>query len=374
MHEVDPAIQATIQECLPAHLPGSPTVVAVDPVRRPESNHPGVWVARTDDGTRVVVKHQIFAPLTRGEPHDLLRAEERVCRMLSDTGCPVARVYGVDPTHSLVFSEWCGKLTLDDVCQESDEASVRAWGKQVVEGFCGTQGVLRDRTPDLADVSFPECDRQGLLEIWSQTVLGIGSQVGELVSWLNPGTSSRTTARVEMLWNELVEALADAPSLLGPTDYNARNIVINTSTQEARFIEFAKLGWDWPERRLVQYTASMGSGRGDGGFRSALDQNQAAAYGSLADWSGGDPETAARRLDAHHVVFHVLAGLRLQRALLHPAEENNRQVLAAWRNPQRRARELSALLGQPLSSDSLVTELRTLLGGSGSGGPDATCA
>ena len=321
-----------------------------------------MWVARTEDGVQVVAKHQIFAPLTRGEPYDLLRVEERVCRMLRDACCPVPRVYGVDPAHSLVFSEWCGELTLDDVCQESSVSGRKVWGARVVEGFCAIQAALRDTTPVLARHAFPGCDREGLLETWRETVGGIGSQVGDLVGCLNPGTTSRTLDQVETLWEEIVGALADGPCSLGPTDYNARNIVVDDETEAVWFIELAKLGWDWPERRVVQYTASMGAGRPDGGFRSALDPDGVARYVSLVTGSDNASAGISGRLDAHHLVFHVLAGLRLLQALLDPSEEAHAQLLRAWHNPPGRLRELHSLLAQPLSGDPVVNELRSLAG------------
>ncbi len=369
MPETDSAIHAAIKAAIPDVLPRSPGVVSIEPVRRPEANHPGVWVVTTDGGLRVVAKHQIFAPLTRGEPYDLLEVEDCVGRMLRDVGCPVPHVYGVDSAHSLIFSQWCGEATLDDVCQESDESERKVWGTRAVEGFCTIQRVLGDRTPKLASRVFPGCDREGLLESWNETVQGLGRQVGDLVVCLNPGASPQTLGRVETLWRGLVDTLADAPSILGPTDYNARNIVVGRVTDDVRFIELAKLGWDWPERRLVQYTVSMGSGRPDGGFRSALDRDGVARYASLAAWSDEEPGVARRRLDAHHFVFHALAGLRLRQALLDPAEESRARLLGAWRDPPRRLRELYSLLARPLSDDPVVNELRFLAEGPDPDGP-----
>jgi hypothetical protein len=146
--------------------------------------------------------------------------------------------------------------------------------------------------------------------------------------------------------------------VLGATDYNARNIVIDPEKNTLRFIEFSKLGSDWPERRLVQYTTGLGARLPDGGFHSLLNRRRVERYASLAaEYRATDPECIAHALDGHHLVFHLLTACMLKDAHLDPSQ--NVRLLEVWQSPERRFEQLRSILASPLSGNPLTTELRT---------------
>lgn len=357
MPESPDPLHAAIKRAVPALLPGRPAVVRILPVSRSGGLHPDVWDVTARDGTRLVAKHQAFAPLTRGQPHDLLDVEQTVCGLLRDAGCPVPRVYGVDPDVSLIFFGWCGDRTLDDCVQDTHPAPRSRLAERVLRGFADIRLVLQANAPNLAPRAFPGCDPDGLLEAWRSATGGLPENLPVLVERLT-GSPPPHPARARRLLAELLHRLGRVPPELGPTDYNARNIVLDAPPETPRFIEFAKLGWDWPERRLVQYTTSLGAGRTDGGFYSLLSPRTrvVGTQASVACW--GVEAGADVRLDGHHFVFHLLAARMLLAA--RESSPEGRRLRDAWRNPESRLRQLRALLALPLSADPRLAELRAL--------------
>ena len=361
MEERSESLIDAIVRAVPALLSGAPAVLRVDPVARGEGHHPGVWRIIAEDGSKLVVKHQMFAPFTQGKPYDLLDVEETVCGLLHADGCPVPRVYGVRADCHLIFFEWCGDCTLDDLCQESEGPVRAACAGRAVDGFAAIQSALCAHTPALSHRVFPGCDPAGLLETWGETIGGVEGALPDLAAHLNASLSPRALVRLRRLLPDLLRRLGQAPPLLGPTDYNARNIVIHPDTGDLRFIEFSKLGWDWPERRLMQYATSLGAGRPDGAFRCLLDRHAAARYAArAAEYQEASPEGIARRLDGHHLIFHLLAGRMLLAALSGPSGGRSAHLLRIWRNPAVRLRQLLHALSTSLSDDPLTCELRSL--------------
>ena len=163
-------------------------------------------------------------------------------------------------------------------------------------------------------------------------------------------------ARCRSLLEEILQRLAGRRPVLGTTDYNARNIVVDPPAGRLSFIEFAKIGWDWTERRLVQYSASMGAGRPDGSFTSLLDRDAVRQYASGAR----DPGDRALALDGHHIVFHLNAADLLLEALESRCNGRHAGLLQAWRRPRRRLEQIAGALTAALSDVSLTTEFRAL--------------
>ncbi len=332
---------AAIHRAVPTLLTGRPAVARINPV----SNHPGVWRVIAQDGCKLIAKHQMFGPLTRGKPYDLLEVEETAIRLLRTAECPVPKVYGVDTAQSLIFTEWCGDHTLDDICQNADPSTRSFYAQRTIEGFSAIQTTLHEHSSALSRRTFPGCDPAGLRASWQQATATLHTHL--------PALATRTAARANQLLSDLLNTLGAAPPLLGPTDYNARNIVINPEAQTLHFIEFSKLGWDWPERRLVQYTTALGAGRPDGGFHTLLSKHTTARYAARTP----DPQQTARLLDGHHLVFHLLAASLLQNA--HSTSSHNLPLRQAWQNPKARLHQLRFILASPLSENPLTTELRT---------------
>ena len=148
--------------------------------------------------------------------------------------------------------------------------------------------------------------------------------------------------------------LAARPAALGSVDYNARNAVVEPGGTRVYFLEFAKIGWDWTERRLTQYTSSMGSGRQDGRMCSLLDAPAARLYAEASGHSDG-----ARALD-YHRIFFLLNSAALLCATL-DGEPHVQALRQHWKRPHARLRQCATMLAQGLSTDPSATEFRSRL-------------
>lgn len=295
-----------------------------------------VWQVTLADGRLLVAKHQLWGFLTQGQPYDLLAVETEVLELLGRAGCPVPQVLGCDPQAQFIFFEHCGSRTLE-------EAHHPAYLPQVIEGLHHIEQVLRHHQERLLPRVMPQAQPSCLQQAWAQAA----SRALEGLEWLarQCGASPAVLAPARQVLQQACAFLGSRPPSLGTTDYNPRNIVVDPGRGQVRFIEFAKLGWDWTERRLVQYTNTVKSG-----FRSLLDQDQVARYAGQTDSEG------ARALEYHHLVFCLNAAALLGQVLDAPAE--HAALLRAWAPLSPRLGQLAHCLRVPLSADPWATAIR----------------
>ena len=261
-------------------------LIRVNPIPAPGGLHPAVQRLTFADGVRVIAKQYLFYPQTAGHPYDLLDTESDVTRTLAEAGCPVAHVLATDPETGVVFLEDLAARTLDDVAQQGGPSTRARVADRAIEAFGRLQSAFVKNEDHLKERVAPGTEPESVIRNFLKAF-------SELPSPL-PGPKLLA----------LAESIADRPLVLGPTDYNARNILI-AENESPHFIDLAKVGYDWPERRLVQYVTSLGAGTPGGRVTSLLDPLSATRYGPATEST-----TAIRDLDAHHVLFHTLALLR----------------------------------------------------------------
>ena len=224
-----------------------------------------------------VAKYHPFAPLTRGKPYDVLQVEREVLNALTEAGCRVPRLIALDERAFFAFYEWVGNETLDDWAQrETTDRPERI--DNLLATQCAIDAALAVGGDRWASRVAPGGDTEALTDRW-------GSACRRAV-WGAEALLARTRQRplrghirdsIERIGGELA---LRAP-VLGSSDYNARNIVISPQG-EAFFLRVSKLSWDWTERRLVQYTTSMGSGRGSGRYTAFARAASGASIRGLA--------------------------------------------------------------------------------------------
>jgi hypothetical protein len=251
--------------------------------------------------------------------------------------------------------EWCGECTLDDRLQIAPPSESRIQTQKVVEGFVEICKKLNSHSKRLSGRSFPGCGVQDTRTAWR----GLKGRIhlDRFAAHYKLRMDEADRFRYGTLLDLLIDSMESAHLHLGPTDYNARNVLLNSATETVCFIEFSKLGWDWPERRLVQYTTGLGARQEGGTFRNALDTQICVEYGEISsDWQEEEPSTITRRLDAHHFMFHLLAADRLMHAL---ASGANPGLLEVWSEPIDRLEDLRKLLATNLSDNQQVCEFRS---------------
>ena len=313
----------------------------------------GVWRLDLDGGRRVVAKRQPFAGLARGRADDLLAVEQRVLSLLRERNCPVPRVLGADPSAHLIFFEHVGDETLDDAARSSGPERRQLLRERLVSGFLQLEQAFADCQGELEPHVSPAASRDRLPAVLDQVRKGARNGLHGLLR--RCGRASGPALReLEERLDELCSRLAgEEGESLGSTDYNARNVVVGGSGAVS-FIEFAKIGWDWPERRLVQYATGLGAGA-EGGFAGLLDRAAARQY---ARWAPADRTRRMFALDGHHLLFHLNAAAMLCGALDRPGHEPHRGLLKAWQQPELRLRQLCAAVAAPLAGDTMTTGFR----------------
>ena len=332
--------EAYLRAQVPQILAGHPAVRAIAPLADQ------VWRVETDDGRKIVVKHQLFGRLTQGTAYDLLEVERDVLGFLRAAECPVPAVLGIDQEAHCIFLQWVGDRTLDDAIQDGEQATTI----QAIRGLCAIERACAQRADQLAPRVVPSANRAALATAWDEAGTRAHAGIEQLCSRLQQPLDTGMQPLLEAMhgW------LAARPAALGSVDYNACNAVVEPGGTRVYFLEFAKIGWDWTERRLTQYTSSMGSGRQDGRMCSLLDAPAARLYAEASGHSDG-----ARALDYHRIFFLLNSAALLCAA---PDGEPHAQALRQhWKRPLARLRQCAAMLAQGLSTDPSATEFRSRL-------------
>ena len=332
--------KAYLRAQVPLMLADHPAVRAIAPLADQ------VWRVETDDGRKVVVKHQLFGWLTQGTAYDLLEVERDVLGFLRAAECPVPAVLGIDQEAHCIFLQWVGDRTLDDAIQDGDQATTT----QAIRGLCAIERACAQRADQLAPRVVPSANRAALATAWDEAGTRALAGIEQLCSRLQRSLDAGMRPLIDAMhgW------LAARPAALGSADYNARNAVVEPGGTRVYFLEFAKIGWDWTERRLTQYTSSMGSGRQDGRMRALLDAPAARLYAEVSGRSDG-----ARALDYHRIFFLLNSAALLCAAL--DGEPHALALRQHWKRPYARLRQCAAMLAQGLGTDPSAAEFRSRL-------------
>ena len=324
-----------------AYLQEACSLESAAPLKQLVSLDEDVWLVERADGATLVAKHQPFGMLTQGQAYDLLSVEQEVLALLNAAACPVPRVLGVDRATQFIFFSYCGPQTLDDVVYQQGVSARLGYLPQIIDGLKSIEAVCLDQVVDLQRLVAPALSKKELDAAWHQC----GKRAHQGLAALAANAKLTTDAEARLgRWLELVLAwLGSRQPVLGCSDYRAANLVIEPTSRTLSFIEFAKIGWDWTERRLVQYTSTTGAGRRQGGFRSLLDA--AAVRYAVLDLD------KARALDYHYRVYWLNVAALLGQALQQPADA---LLVKAWSASAHRWRQLMRLLARVLADDPLA--------------------
>ncbi|MDA0709752.1 MAG: hypothetical protein O3B73_06025 [bacterium] len=332
-----------IEMLWPALVPDHPVLVGLAPVS--ESRFHTVWKAVTADGRVFAVKHHLFAALPRGKPYDLIATDVRVTALLRAAGVSVPEVMAANAGDGLTVYRWSGEETLDDHCQQPDAMPV---ADKVLDLLVGLASTFERHKADLATRVAPGGRPDEVLASFADLTEPIGAFLPDLIHQL---TGVRPPDAPEH-WDAILGIIHAAPLALGPTDYNARNIVLSDALKPS-VLECAKIGYDWPERRIIQYTTSPGAHLPNGRMIGLLSPAHA---GLWAEQSAAFRSESAGQIlahyDRHHFIFHVLAACQALRGE-HP------NVGGPWQNNRARLTDIAAALSTPFSNCAHTDALRS---------------
>ncbi len=296
-----------------------------------------------------------------------LQIETAVLSVLHENGCQVPQlIWRSDDQHALLI-EWCGELTLDALAQ-SEEKSIQHLTpllNTILRELCNIETCFTTHAAQFAPYIFCFDAHTTLRNSLEQ-----GKKVVGYLSHLSSSPMSSTqTETLANAWHVLANRLQNAPMTLGSLDNNARNIVIRDEAS-AFFIDFASIGWNWQEMRLVQLLNSIGaflvSPSGNANFVSLLDR---ALVNTYAEWVSTHRETCpsaevAARVDGHHLLFYLSVIHQLLRATVQPEATENRMLLDAWGDAQARYQSaLTHIMHTRLSDDVSTNQIREIITG-----------
>ncbi len=290
--------------------------------------------------------------------------EAGVLSILHHNGCKVPQViWGSAELHALLL-EWRGEQTLDAVAQsdEKPDDGLKSLLQKILHELCNIESCFALHAESFAPYVFGFDTHANLKDLLERGVKVIGylSHLGE-----KPMSSTHADALIER-WNALAVRLQLAPTALGGLDNNARNIVIADETPT--FIDFASIGWNWQEMRLVQLFNSIGAflstPRENANFVSLLDRELVNTY---AEWVCAhretcSPEEIAARVDAHHLLFYLSAVDQLLQALAQPEASESEMLLDAWGDTRSRFQSaLTHIIDTDLSDDPDIAKIREMI-------------
>ena len=319
-------------------------------------------VCRLEFGTEsyLLKQHDITTPVVDAG-YTPLQIETAVLSLLHENGCQVPRVIWCSEHQHALLLEWCGDFTLDALAQRSEKLLQHPTQllPTILRELCKIETCFTTHAAQFAPYVFPfnaQTTLRDLLERGKKVV-------GYLSHLSDTPMSSAQTETLTNAWHAFANRLQNAPLTLGNLDNNARNIVIRDAAPF--FIDFASIGWNWQEMRLVQLLNSIGaflaSPSGNANFVSLLDRELVNTY---AEWVSTHRETCppaeiAARVDSHHLLFYLSVIHQLLRATAQPETTESRMLLDAWGDAQARYQSaLTHITHTRLSDDVSTNQIR----------------
>lgn len=351
-------------EPIAAHFEADPESVRLGPIQHGTRLRHNVCYLNVDTSKYLLKQHDIKTAVVDSgyTPCDI---ETEVLSILHRNGCKVPQVVWSSAELHALLLEWCGEQTLDAVAQgaENPPTDIKPLLEKILREFCKIESCFALRAERFAPYVFPFNAHENLKNLLERGVKVIGylSHLGE-----KPMASAQADTLIEK-WNALAVRLQLAPTALGGLDNNARNIVV--AGESPVFIDFASIGWNWQEIRLVQLFNSIGAflstENESANFVSLLDADLVNTY---AEWVCTHRETSsaaevAARVDAHHLLFYLSVIHQLIQAVAQPEVTESRMLFDAWGDARPRFRcALTQIIEADLSDDAETREIRAMIG------------
>ncbi|MBI1923020.1 hypothetical protein HYR99_02095 [Candidatus Poribacteria bacterium] len=344
-----------------AHLQTVPEQVQITPIRHGTLERNNVW-GLTVSGKRYILKQHLIAHPIGESAFTPFQVESAVLSTLHQESCRVPQIFWKSEADWCLLLEWCGEKTLDDQAQETPTTGLKEITRNVVQEFCRLENGFANQIQAIKPYIYP-MDYPAFLRDTMQALLARGRKTMGYLGWLRgqPMPPDQQTA-IDAVWEHLSDCLHRAGTTFGSLDYNGRNVVVDGD--KPTFIDFASVGWDWQERRLVQSLNSLGANRLVGNFVCLLDGEIVREYASQVVTSGGgnSEEEIAARVDYHNLLFYLSIVYRLLQATAQPERLENRLLLKAWGDAKVRLRRaIDLLVDSHLSDDPYANQIRELI-------------
>ncbi len=350
-------MQQHLLNLIASHFRIHPTDIVVDKILHGNIEKRNVCSLNIRGNRYVLKQHEITVPVTESG-FTPLQIEKFTLSTLHDAGCPVPNlIWDSEKDHALLL-EWRGERTLDSLAQSNSVASILPELHTTIKELCRIESVFTASIdlfrPYVFSFDVKET-LQGLLDRGRKTV----SYFQQLCK---TSRNSSQIACLDSAWTSLCNHLFEAPLTLDSLDYQARNIVFDVGLPS--FIDYASIGWDWQERRLVQYFNSLGAYQEGANFISLLNRELVETY---AEWVVQHRENCsvsdvAARVDGHHLLFYLSIVHRILSATARPEVQENQVLEQAWGSLHSRyQRAISLIINTNLSDDNDINQIREII-------------
>lgn len=273
-------------------------------------------------------------------------------------GCRVPQIVWESEKHKTLLLNWCGDETLDSFVQNRSDRDIMPVLHAALIELCKIESSIVKNSIQFKPYIFQFNLKRNLHHLLEQGRRTIG-YLGHL-SETTPTTTQ--TVRLDDAWNSMTNRLLSAPPTLGGLDYQAHNIVIDN--QLPYFIDFGSIGWDWQERRFVQYFNSIGAYQEGSNFISLLNRELVDTYAEFVSENRENFSIidVSIWVDGHHLLFYLSIIHRILQAVAKPEQHDSKILVEAWGNMQLRfKRAISLILDSRLSDDIHINTIRDMV-------------
>ncbi|MYC75945.1 hypothetical protein F4X10_09295 [Candidatus Poribacteria bacterium] len=340
-------------EQLAGHFKTEVDALKPEPIQHGSQQKHNVCRLKFGSVSYLLKQHDITTPVVNSG-YTPCQIESTVLSILHRNGCRVPKIIWRSEDFHALLLEWCGESTLDAMAQSSPAATLKPILRTAVMELCRVETIFAENRELLTPYAF-----RYDLDI---TLRGLLEQGRRTLDYLCGSMRSSETVHLDTAWAALSNRLRTAPPTFDSLDYQSRNIVISDETPF--LIDFSSVGWDWQERRLIQFFNSIGANQEGANFVSLLDRELVATY---AAWVTSHRETCssveiAARVDSHHLLFYLAVIHQILRAVAHPETSESRTLLKAWGDAKTRYQSaLRQVIHTDLSDDVYITQIRGMV-------------
>ena len=340
-------------EQIAAHFKTAVDTLKLEPIQHGSQQKHNVCRLKLGAVNYLLKQHDITTPVVK-TGYTPCEIESTVLTILHRNGCRVPKIIWKSEDFHALLLEWCGAVTLDAMAQSRHIPDLNGILHTTLMELCRVETVFAKNVELLTPYAF-HFD----LDITLQQLLEQGRKT---LGYLCDTLTASQTAHLDAAWTALSHRLRAAPPTVDSLDYQSRNIVISDETPF--LIDFSSVGWDWQERRLVQFFNSIGANQKDANFVSLLNRDLVATY---AAWVTTHRETCspteiAARIDSHHLLFYLSVIHQLLRTVAQPEAAESKMLRKAWGDPKMRYQSaLMQLINTDLSDDVYTTQIREMI-------------
>lgn len=360
---------------LAEHFNINPKEITFEKVLHGRREKQNVHKIRVKNELYLLKRHEVGRAAT-DFGHTPFRIETHTLSMLNKGGCNVPQIVWLSEQQNAFLLSWCGDETLDTIAQKKSDANristdwetqSAGWETQplrqrILKELCKIEGFFAKNATYFKPYLFQHNLEQNLRHLLKQGRKTLGYLQHLRKTAPTNSKNLAQDAQLDAAWKSIADQLLDAKPTLGALDYQAHNIVIDN--QQPYFIDFASIGWDWQERRLVQYFNSIGAYKERANFISLLNSELVETY---VEWVTQHRENCstteiAALVDSHHLLFYLSVIHRVLEAVAKPKRLDSKILSEAWGNLQSRFKHVVSLIVEvKLSDDPFTNQIREMI-------------